>query len=188
MTLAKSFETAVFTSKLNYHVVRISFARPCSSRRIFPFVFSVQLTRYIVGRLTSGSKRHLFCLQPGFWNLFILDDATSQALKDRVDRYCAIQLQIDPIFDRVINGLRYDQVRFSPRRDSRRTCVSLQLQNYFSDLRFSSVAFDGLAGIFFTMNNVGPTFDNDVRLTMESLSAVSELLSRTKTAGLNLYA
>lgn len=79
-------------------------------------------------------------------------------------------MQIDSIFDRVVDGIRYDQ-----------------LQNYFSDLRFSTVAFEGLAGIFFTMNKAGPKFDNDLQLTMQSLSAVSELFSRTKTAGLNLY-
>jgi antitoxin component HigA of HigAB toxin-antitoxin module len=54
-------------------------------------------------------------------------------------------------------------------------------------MRFSPTAFEGLSNILYTVNKVG-SFENDLRLTLDSVSAVSELLSRTKTAGLNLYA
>ena len=54
-------------------------------------------------------------------------------------------------------------------------------------MKFSLTAFQGLASIAFTVNKAG-SLENDLRLTMESVSAVSELLGRTKTAGLNLYA
>jgi hypothetical protein len=54
-------------------------------------------------------------------------------------------------------------------------------------MKFSLNAFQGLANILFTVNGVG-SLENDLRLTMESISAISELFSRTKTAGLNLYA
>jgi hypothetical protein len=54
-------------------------------------------------------------------------------------------------------------------------------------MKFSLTAFQGLANILFTVNKAG-SLENDLRLTMESISAVSELLGRTKTAGLNLYA
>jgi hypothetical protein len=58
---------------------------------------------------------------------------------------------------------------------------------YFNDMRLSPTAFEGLANILYTFNKVG-SFENDLRLTLDSVSAFSELLSRTKTAGLNLYA
>lgn len=54
-------------------------------------------------------------------------------------------------------------------------------------MNLSLTAFQGLANIFFTVNKAG-SLENDLRLTMESISAVSELFTRTKTAGLNLYA
>jgi hypothetical protein len=54
-------------------------------------------------------------------------------------------------------------------------------------MKLSLTAFEGLANILFTVNKAG-SFENDLRLTLESVSAVSELLGRTKTAGLNLYA
>jgi len=53
-------------------------------------------------------------------------------------------------------------------------------------MEFSLTAFQGLANIFFSVNNMG-SFENDLRLSMESVAAVSELLSRMKVAGLNLY-
>lgn len=54
-------------------------------------------------------------------------------------------------------------------------------------MKLSLTAFEGLANILFTVNKAG-SLENDLRLTMESISAVSELFTRTKTAGLNLYA
>ena len=54
-------------------------------------------------------------------------------------------------------------------------------------MRFSLTAFQGMANILFTVNSAG-SLENDLRLSMESISAISELFSRTKTAGLNLYA
>ena len=47
---------------------------------------------------------------PGYWTLFVLDDVTSQNLKDRVDRYCGIHSNVDSIYDNLINGIRFDQV------------------------------------------------------------------------------
>ena len=49
------------------------------------------------------------------------------------------------------------------------------------------MAFEGLTNILYTFNKAG-SVENDLRLTFDSVSAVSELLTRTKTAGLNLYA
>lgn len=54
-------------------------------------------------------------------------------------------------------------------------------------MKLSLTAFEGLANILFTVNKAG-SLENDLRLSMESISAVSELFTRTKTAGLNLYA
>lgn len=54
-------------------------------------------------------------------------------------------------------------------------------------MQFSLTAFQGVANIFFTVNNAG-SLENDLRLTLDSVAAVSELLGRTKVAGLNLYA
>ena len=54
-------------------------------------------------------------------------------------------------------------------------------------MKFSLTGFEGLANILFTVNKAG-SLEKDLRLTMESISAVSELFTRTKTAGLNLYA
>jgi hypothetical protein len=42
--------------------------------------------------------------------LFILDDETSQHLKERVDRYCGIPRNFDVIYNDFLNGIRYDQV------------------------------------------------------------------------------
>jgi hypothetical protein len=54
-------------------------------------------------------------------------------------------------------------------------------------MKFPTTALDGLINILFTVNKAG-SLENDLRLTLDSVSAVSELLGRTKTAGLNLYA
>ena len=61
------------------------------------------------------------------------------------------------------------------------------MQNYFGDMKFSPVAFEGVASILSTFTQVD-SLENDLRLTLDSVSAVSDLLGRTKTAGLNLYA
>ncbi|CAF2400307.1 unnamed protein product [Rotaria sp. Silwood2] len=148
LTLSKPFESAILTAKINYFV----------------------LSEFIVGKITETSKYRLFCREPGFWTLFILDDGTSKSLKDRVDRYCGIHNNVDPVYNKLMNGIRIDK-----------------LQNYFSDMHFSFMAFEGLANILFAINSAG-SFENDLRLTLDSVSAVSELLARTKTAGINLYA
>ncbi|CAF0869889.1 unnamed protein product [Rotaria sordida] len=148
LTLSKEFEGLILTSKINYLV----------------------LADFLVGKITETPKHRLFCLQPGFWTLFIIDDTTSKNLKDRVDRYCGIHNNLDSVYNKLINGIRIDQ-----------------LQKYFTDMRLSFMAFEGLANILFTINKAG-SFENDLRLTLDSVSAVSELLTRTKTAGVNLYA
>jgi len=77
---------------------------------MFPFFLLFKLTEYIVGKITGVSKQRAFCLQPGYWTLFILDDSTSEALKERVDRYCGSPRSFDSIYDNLLNGIRYDQV------------------------------------------------------------------------------
>jgi hypothetical protein len=72
--------------------------------------FFFKLAEYIVGRLTNVSQQRAFCLQPGYWTLFILDDETSQHLKERVDRYCGSPRNFDTIYNNLLNGIRYDQV------------------------------------------------------------------------------
>jgi hypothetical protein len=42
--------------------------------------------------------------------LFILDDETSQHLKERVDLYCSKHPNLDVIYNNFLNGIRYDQV------------------------------------------------------------------------------
>ncbi|UJR36135.1 hypothetical protein I4U23_028869 [Adineta vaga] len=148
LTISKKIESQILNSKINFLV----------------------LAEYLVGKITGVAKHRAICLQPGYWTLFILDDATSQNLKDRVDRYCGTHNNVDSIYNNLISGIRFDQ-----------------LQKYFNDMRFSPMVFEGLANILFTVNKAG-SFENDLRLTFDSVSAVSELLTRTKTAGLNLYA
>ncbi len=69
-----------------------------------------KLAEYIVGKLTNVSKQRAFCLQPGYWTLFIVDDSTSQHLKDHVDRYCGTPRNFDPVYNNLFNGIRFDQV------------------------------------------------------------------------------
>ena len=64
-------------------------------------------------KFTNGSKQRTFCLQPGFANLFIVDDVTAEYFKERVDRYCGIHNNVDVVYDRIINGIRFDQVSSS---------------------------------------------------------------------------
>lgn len=54
-------------------------------------------------------------------------------------------------------------------------------------MRLSLMAFEGIANVLFAVTGAR-SFETDLRLTLDSVSAVSELLSRTKTAGVNLYA
>lgn len=54
-------------------------------------------------------------------------------------------------------------------------------------MKLPLTAIQGAQKVLSTVTSVG-SFENDLRLTLESVSAVSELLGRTKTAGLNLYA
>lgn len=54
-------------------------------------------------------------------------------------------------------------------------------------MRFSLSGFQGLASILFSVNQA-ESFENDLRLTLDSVSAISDLLTRTKVAGVNLYA
>ncbi|CAF5106707.1 unnamed protein product, partial [Rotaria sp. Silwood1] len=141
-------EDSILTSKINY----------------------LALSEFLVGKITEASKYRLFCREPGFWTLFIIDDVTSKNLKDRVDRYCGIHNNLDNVYNKLMNGIRFEK-----------------LQNYFSDMRLLSGAFEGLASILFAINQAG-SFENDLRLTLDSVSAVSELLTRTQVAGVNLYA
>ena len=71
---------------------------------------SSQLVEFFVGKITGTSKYRAFCLQPGYWTLFVLDDVTSQNLKQRVDRYCGIQNNFDAIYNKMLGGIRFDQV------------------------------------------------------------------------------
>ena len=64
----------------------------------------------MAGRITGASSQRAFCRQPGYWTLFILDDETSQELKDRVDRYCGSPRNFDVIYNNLLSGIRYDQV------------------------------------------------------------------------------
>ncbi|CAF4498656.1 unnamed protein product [Rotaria socialis] len=148
LTLPKAFENEILNARINYLV----------------------LAEFLVAKITGASKYRPVCLEPGLWTIFILDDRTSANLKDRVDRYCGIHNNVDNIYNKLIDGIRYEQ-----------------LQNYFADMRFSLMAFEGLANILFSINKAG-SFENDLRLTLESVSAVSDLLSRTQAAGVNLYA
>ncbi|CAF1365146.1 unnamed protein product [Adineta ricciae] len=148
LTITKAFENQIFNSRINFHV----------------------LAEFLVGKITGAPRHRSICLQPGYWNLFILDEPTSKHLKDRVERYCGIHNNIDPIYNNFFEGLRFDQ-----------------LQKYFDDMHFPPMAFEGLTNILYTFNKAG-SVENDLRLTFDSVSAVSELLTRTKTAGLNLYA
>ncbi|CAF3396951.1 unnamed protein product [Rotaria sp. Silwood1] len=148
LTLSQTFEGSILTSKINY----------------------LALSEFLVGKITEASKYRLFCREPGFWTLFIIDDVTSKNLKDRVDRYCGIHNNLDNVYNKLMNGIRFEK-----------------LQNYFSDMRLLSGAFEGLASILFAINQAG-SFENDLRLTLDSVSAVSELLTRTQVAGVNLYA
>jgi hypothetical protein len=66
-----------------------------------------------VVKLTNAAKYRAFCLQPGYWTLFILDDQTSKALKDRVNLYCGMRNNTDAVYDRMLDGIRFDQVRDS---------------------------------------------------------------------------
>ncbi|CAF3864795.1 unnamed protein product [Rotaria magnacalcarata] len=148
LTLPKAFENEILNARINYLV----------------------LAEFLVAKITGASKYRPVCLEPGLWTIFILDDITSANLKDRVDRYCGLHNNVDNIYNKLINGIRLEQ-----------------LQNYFTDMRFSLMAFEGLANILFSISKAG-SFENDLRLTLESVSAVSDLLSRTKAAGVNLYA
>lgn len=50
-------------------------------------------------------------MQPGYWTLFVLEDSVSKYLKSRVDRYCAVYSDIEPIFTEFFEGIRFDQVK-----------------------------------------------------------------------------
>ena len=53
-------------------------------------------------------------------------------------------------------------------------------------MHFSPTAFEGLANVLYSINKAA-SFENDLRLALDSISAFSELLTRTQVAGLNLY-
>jgi hypothetical protein len=63
-----------------------------------------------VGKLSGVQKQRAFCLQPGYWTLFILDDSTSRRLKEHVDTYCGKRSDLDLIYNTLLDGIRYDQV------------------------------------------------------------------------------
>jgi hypothetical protein len=69
-----------------------------------------KLAEFIVGSLNGISKHRAFCLQPGYWTLFVLEDSVSQNLKERVDRYCGIHNNVDSIYNNLISSIRFDQV------------------------------------------------------------------------------
>ncbi len=73
------------------------------------FLF-LKLAEYIVGKLTNVPKHRAICLQPGYWTLFILDDQTSEKLKERVDQYCGTRSNVDSVYNNLLNGIRFDQV------------------------------------------------------------------------------
>ncbi|CAF1591526.1 unnamed protein product, partial [Didymodactylos carnosus] len=128
------------------------------------------LAEFIVGNLTTTNHYHLFCTKPGFWSLFILDRETEIVLKTRVQTYCGSRNNIEEIYRLLMISIRFEQLFL-----------------YYSDMTISPLAIEGIKNIFITMSNMG-TLENDVRLAMEGLSAVSLLLSKTKVSGLNLLA
>ncbi|CAF5064593.1 unnamed protein product, partial [Rotaria sp. Silwood1] len=87
LTLSQTFEGSILTSKINY----------------------LALSEFLVGKITEASKYRLFCREPGFWTLFIIDDVTSKNLKDRVDRYCGIHNNLDNVYNKLMNGIRFEK-------------------------------------------------------------------------------
>lgn len=85
-----------------------------------------------MAKISKTSSYQTFCLNTGFWNLFVLESSTSNVLKSRVDNYCAVHRDLDPILNEIVNAIRFDQVRFFSLTNSSRTFFFLA----FSDHEF----------------------------------------------------